>query len=151
MRRGIRWLAGLLALLPLTILAACGSPGASTTAQSASCDAVAVGDAAAGEELFRHTLSLTNGRGPNCLTCHALETDAPETVGPGLRGIANVAGSRVPALSAEEYLCQSILYPREYIVEGYPDDIILMPVTYGAALSQQQLNDLITYMLTLDG
>jgi cytochrome c2 len=84
------------------------------------------------------------------MSCHEVDNNEQLSVGPGLRGIADIAGSRVPELSAEEYLCRAIIAPREHIVAGYPEDNILMPITYGATLNRQQVNDLIAYLLTLD-
>jgi cytochrome c2 len=114
------------------------------------CEIVVPGDAEAGEELFRHTLRLSGGKAPTCMSCHEVDNNEQLSVGPGLRGIADIAGSRVPELSAEEYLCRAIIAPREHIVAGYPEDNILMPITYGATLNRQQVNDLIAYLLTLD-
>jgi cytochrome c2 len=84
------------------------------------------------------------------MSCHEVDNNEQLSVGPGLAGIADIAGSRVPDLTAEEYLCRAIIAPREHIVAGYPEDNILMPITYGATLTQQQINDLIAYLLTLD-
>jgi cytochrome c553 len=145
-----RWLATLAGLLLLAPLVGCLQGPNRTTASLPNCANVVPGDPEAGEELFRHTLRVTGGKAPTCMSCHEVDNNEQLSVGPGLRGIANVAGSRVPELSAEEYLCRAIVAPREHIVEGYPEDNILMPITYGATLTQQQINDLIAYMLTLD-
>lgn len=81
----------------------------------------------------------------NCATCHLLEPDAVR-VGPSLAGIAARAATRVPGQSAEEYIRNSILNPSDYIVEGFPD---AMQKNLGEALSSQDINDLITYLMTL--
>ena len=39
-------------------------------------------------------------------------------------GLCNGSGDKVPGLSAEEYIYQSIVYPNEYIVEGYPINVM---------------------------
>jgi cytochrome c2 len=146
----LRWLAGLAALLLLAPLAGCLQGPNRSTASLPNCDNVVPGDPEDGEELFRHTLRVSGGKAPTCQSCHEVENNEQLSVGPGLRGIADIAGSRVPDLSAEEYLCQAIIAPREHIVAGYPEDNILMPITYGATLTQQQINDLVAYLLTLD-
>jgi hypothetical protein len=46
-----------------------------------------------------------------------------------------------------DYIRTSILHPSEYIVPGFPDN--LMPQTYGEVFSETELNDLIAYLLTL--
>jgi cytochrome c2 len=146
----LRWLAPLIGLLLLAPLAGCLQGPNRTTASIPNCDNVVLGDPEAGEELFRHTLRMTGGKAPTCMSCHEVDNNEQLSVGPGLAGIADIAGSRVPDLTAEEYLCRAIIAPREHIVAGYPEDNILMPITYGATLTQQQINDLIAYLLTLD-
>ncbi|NDJ54684.1 MAG: cytochrome c [Chloroflexi bacterium] len=93
-----------------------------------------------GEELFE-----TGGAsGIPCMSCHAL--DGTQLVGPPVNGIADVAGSRVPGQSAEEYLRLSITDPSDYVVEGFSD---LMNKNYPDQLSEQDIDDLVAYMLTL--
>jgi mono/diheme cytochrome c family protein len=128
----------------LALLSACGANA------EISCTEIETGDPAAGEEIFYQTLQVSGGRAPTCVSCHNPETNAQEMVGPGLQGIGDLAPNRVPDQSAEEYLCTSIVAPQQHIVPGYPDDIILMPVTYGDTLTQEQVNDLVAYLLTLD-
>jgi cytochrome c len=69
-------------------------------------------------------------------------------VGPSLGGIANVAGQMVSGQSAEEYLHESIVSPDAYVVEGFQSGI--MPSNYGTQLSEQQINDLVAYLMTLN-
>ena len=78
----------------------------------------------------------------NCAGCHAPGGDG---AGPSLNGIANVADERVPDLSAVEYLHQSMVEPGAHVVEGYEN---IMPAF--DQLSEDDLNDLIAYMMTLD-
>lgn len=63
--------------------------------------------AAVGEELY--------GGVGGCTACHGLGTRAP-----GLLGVAGtVCETRVPELSCKEYLHQSLVDPRAYVVEGF--------------------------------
>jgi cytochrome c2 len=149
-RQGNYSMNGLALLALLALLAACGGAGDASAPQTPTCENVAPGDAAAGEELFYNTLRQTGGRAPKCIACHAVDDAEMENVGPGLLGIAETAATRVPDQTAEQYLCEAILYPREHIVEGYPEDIILMPVTYPGVLTQEQVNDLVAYLMTLE-
>jgi mono/diheme cytochrome c family protein len=156
MRTGHHWQIGIVALLAaVALLTACtrasgsSAPGASgSSAQMPSCENLVLGDPATGEELFRHTLQMTSGRAPTCITCHAVDAGEPEMVGPTLRGVAITAGTRIADTPAEQYLCNSIIRPNDYIVSGYSSGI--MPRTYVLYLSQQQVNDLVAYMATLE-
>ena len=80
----------------------------------------------------------------NCIGCHRL--DDLGDYGPGFEGIAERASTRVPDLSAEEYLRQSIVDPEAYIVEGDWQGHA-MPTTYGELYSEQDIADLIAFLL----
>jgi len=96
------------------------------------------GDPAVGEEIFE----TGGGSGVPCLACHAFD-DTP-LVGPSLRAIGEIASSRVEGVSAEEYLRQSIINPGGYIVEGYSNS---MNQDYGEKLTEDEINDLVAYLL----
>ncbi len=69
------------------------------------------------------------------------------TVGPDLTHIGSVAATRKPGMSAEEYIRESIVNPNAFIVPGFQPDI--MPQDFGTRLTQQQINDLVTYLASL--
>ncbi|MCI0711328.1 MAG: cytochrome c [Chloroflexi bacterium] len=98
------------------------------------------GDADNGKNIFRESI---DGQ-PSCETCHT--TDNSRRVGPGLGNIGTTAGERVSGQSAEQYLLSSIVEPGKYVVDGYSN---IMPTKFGDVLSDQQLLDLIAYLLTL--
>lgn len=81
----------------------------------------------------------------NCAACHSLEPGVT-IVGPSLAGIAARAASRVLGQDAQTYLRNAILYPSDYVVEGYAD---AMAKNLGALLTSAQVDDLIAYLLTL--
>ncbi|NJL56335.1 cytochrome c [bacterium] len=84
---------------------------------------------------------------PQCSTCH--HTAAGQygfSIGPNLAGVAERAGTRVAGMSAAEYLRQSILEPHDYVVSGYRD---IMYPDYSVQLTEQAIEDLIAYLLTL--
>jgi cytochrome c551/c552 len=87
-------------------------------------------------------LTLSSG----CIGCHSLD---PNQVmpGPTWRNIGNVAATRVPGQNAELYLYNSIIHPNDYLVEGFLPNIMLQ--IYQDTLSEQNLADLIAYLLTL--
>lgn len=122
-----------LAVLFSLLLAACGGGGGASEDPAVK----------AGKELFAQTVIGTQA---GCSTCHSLEPGVT-VVGPSLAGIGSRAGSAVPGLSAEEYIRQSILEPDAHLVEGFPAGT--MPKVWGTELSEEQLNQLIAYLLTL--
>ena len=69
-------------------------------------------------------------------------------LGPNLAGIGERAAATVEGLSAEEYLHQSIVDPRSHVVPGYRD---LTYPDYGIHFSEKDIQDLIAYLLTLEG
>lgn len=83
-----------------------------------------------------------------CANCHAT---TPETiiVGPSLAGVAAWAGDRIQGMDAETYIRNSILDPRAYIVEGFPEN--LMPTNFAEQFSQEEVDALVAYLFTLEG
>jgi len=104
------------------------------------------GDAARGEALAQ---SLA------CVACHIAAPTGPAWLPSGDQpGIATRAESRFTqsdysgqATTAWQYLFEAIVLPNAYIVPGYAQGI--MPANYGQTLSDQDLADLIAYLLTL--
>ncbi len=90
---------------------------------------------------------IFNSRAGGCHVCHSVEPN-DDGVGPSLADVASVAGNRVEGLSAEQYLRQSILLPDQYIVDGWPSGQML-PI-YRDALSPEELDAVISYLLTLE-
>jgi mono/diheme cytochrome c family protein len=107
------------------------------------------GNAANGDALF-HELRAEVGFA--CSTCHN-PASTQRLIGPGLQGISERAAARVDGQNAVEYLRSSILHPNDFIApaeDGGPDyPANLMPLTYAQLWSEQQLNDIIAYLLTL--
>lgn len=102
-----------------------------------------VGNPAAGEALF----NTPQGDAHACSFCHY--TDKEQTrFAPSLKGIADRAGSRVEGLSAVEYLRQSIVEPDAFIADEKKPG--RMYQHFGEILTEQQINDLVAYLLTLD-
>ena len=83
-----------------------------------------------------------------CGSCHTLEgvAGAVGVVGPGMNGIASRAEERVPGLSAEEYVRQSIEEPSAFVVEDF---FPLMP-SLRATMSDEEFETLVSFLLTLE-
>jgi cytochrome c551/c552 len=94
-------------------------------------------------KLFNET---RGGAGAGCRICHSLQPGV-KLVGPSLAGIGAQAATRVPGLSAEAYLRQSLTEPDAHVVEGYRRG--QMPPDYLSRLNQDQLEDFVAYLLAL--
>jgi mono/diheme cytochrome c family protein len=80
-----------------------------------------------------------------CGGCHTLGTISAGVVGPPLTNIGTEAETMVEGQSAEEYITTSIIDPNNFIVEGYPPDV--MPKNWGEVLSEEELSDLVAFLL----
>lgn len=81
----------------------------------------------------------------NCIACHVL---GDNSIAPRFQGLADRAGDRRPALSAEQYLFESIVDPGAFLVEGYAN---AMPANYAERLGREEIGHIIAYLRTLGG
>jgi ferredoxin/cytochrome c551/c552 len=116
---------------------------AGQTALLAFQDARLGADPEAGERLFN---GATLGASAGCQICHSLEPGV-QLVGPSLAGVATRAETRVPGMSAQDYLMQSLVDPDAHVVAGFQPG--QMRPDLADALTQQQLDDLVAFLLTL--
>ncbi len=100
------------------------------------------GDPERGRELF---FASSIGQSTGCRVCHSIKP-GERKVGPSLAGIATRAATRVPGMSAEEYIRQSIEDPGAYVVEGFPN--AMLP-DIADKLSDQDMDDIIAFLMTL--
>ena len=114
--------------LLVVALAACG--GGSSDKSASSGDP----DVAAGKALFEKTVLEGNA---GCVTCHSREPNKT-IVGPSLAGIAS---------KGEDFIRESIVNPDADVTEGFPAGT--MPPDYGQKLSEEQINQLVKYLMTL--
>lgn len=118
------------------VLTACGGGGGGATL---------TGDATKGAALYKQA-TLGPNNAPGCTTCHSLEAGVT-IVGPSHAGLADRAGTEVSGQSAEAFLRESITNPDAHVVEGFTPG--LMYKNYGKDLSEQEVADLVAYLLTL--
>jgi len=79
-----------------------------------------------------------------CLKCHSLQA-GESGFGPSLHGIATVAATRRPGLSAQEYLWESVVDPSAFkATEG------LMPVGLAAEIGKDKLFQIVCYLLSTE-
>ena len=106
-------------------------------------DAQISGDPAAGRDLF---FESSLGASASCHICHKLEPGV-DKVGPSLAGVGVRAAERIPGMSAEAYLRESIIDPDAYIVDGFSAGIMLPDLE--EKLSDEQINNLIAFLLSM--
>ncbi len=102
-----------------------------------------IGDPEHGQALFN---TFQPDAGYMCATCHWTDKE-DRLIGPGLLDIGTRAGSRVEGQNAVQYLYNSIVNPGAYLVEGFSDG--LMPRNWAQIYTQEEINDIIAYLLTL--
>ncbi len=132
-----------IALVSVLGFTACStSTGEATTTTPAA----TVGDPERGRQIWDDGGGVLQG---SCSACHSV--DGSEYLGtyqaPTLQGVSGRAEDRVPGLSAEEYLRESIVDPVAYIVDGYFVDA--MPKGYKILLSEEDIDSLVAFLLTL--
>lgn len=139
--RRLRW--GVISMvLVLSVLpAACGGGDAVGTGTQGE----VVGDAARGERLYKQT-SIGAASAPGCITCHALEPDIL-LVGPSHAGVGTGAATAVAGTSAEQFLTESITDPDAVVTEGFSKGVMYQ--NYGRDLSDQEIADLVAFLLTM--
>ncbi len=131
--------------------------------------AQSIGNPEHGEELFN---AMQPETGFACATCHYTDT-TEQLVGPGLMGVADpqhdhsahAAGEDDHAQEADDhehetetvdtaailervdYIREAIVNPSAFVVPEFPDNV--MPKVYGDLFTEEELNDLIAYLITL--
>jgi cytochrome c oxidase subunit 2 len=80
-----------------------------------------------------------------CGSCHTLKAAGTTgTIGPDLDNLTADAKTAGQPLTA--FVRQSIVDPNAYIQKGYPKNV--MPQTFGKALSKQELDSLVQYLIS---
>ena len=89
-----------------------------------------------------------------CNSCHVTpglpEVDAA-MLGPDQTYMGDVAATRREGYTAEEYIRESIVDPGAFVVEECPlgQCLEVMPVNYGDLFSEEELNAVVAYLLSL--
>jgi mono/diheme cytochrome c family protein len=112
------------------------APTTSTTPGATSSTEEAKGDPAAGKQVF------TTSAQPPCASCHTLqEAGASGTVGPNLDDVLKGKDAA--------FIHESIVDPNAEVASGFSAGI--MPQTYGDQLDDQQLADLVAFLVQATG
>lgn len=127
-----------LAVVLLMLTAACAASISTNTPEN-----TPQGDASRGDVLFHNGANDA----PACGTCHqTVEGASGYSIGPNLNHIGMRAGNRIEGMDAPAYIKDSILHPSHYVVRGYFNG---MYNAYAQKFSEQDVNDLVAYLLTL--
>ncbi len=137
-----------IALLAIVILSRCApaeTPAATATppATAATATGPVQPDPARGEALFRTFVPEARYA---CVTCH-LPNSTQALLGPGLLGIGDSVSPCDPQQALEDYLRESILETDACLTPGF--SARLMPGVYAEVYSEQDVDDLVAWMLTL--
>ncbi|MEM7342942.1 MAG: cytochrome c [Chloroflexota bacterium] len=123
-------------------LSACGGSSTSTD-NTIDLESRPAGNVSQGETLFADK---------GCVACHSLEPGKVQ-VGPSIVGVASRSEETIKrstytgqATTAKGYLIESIVEPKVYIVEEFDP---LMSETIARTLTEEELDDIVEYMLTL--
>jgi hypothetical protein len=112
--------------------------------------ALAAGSPANGQAVFQAQHALPDGSAWACQSCHSVDPSGLRLIGPGLWNIANRSYLNEVGQTAPEYIRNSILHPQDYIAPADgPAWALNMPGGWDVVLSEQELNDLVAYLLTL--
>lgn len=131
----------LIAVLFANLLMACGEN--QTDSQASSQTLVKTGEALFQQTQLKHRSTTEQALG--CIVCHRLDGEA--SVAPSLVGVGTRAKVMIEGKAASDYLRESIVNPDAHIVSGYEPSI--MPNNYAQVLSDDDINALIAYLLTL--
>lgn len=90
-----------------------------------------------------------------CGACHKIGSiGEAHKVGPDLTYIGLTAGERVPDLTAEQYIRQSILEPNAYLAPECPNSACMpniMPQNFSTRLSAAQIDTMVAFLLAQQG
>jgi mono/diheme cytochrome c family protein len=105
-----------------------------------------IGDAEAGRLVFENggANEVTAEFPYLCAGCHTLDGSEGAREGPDLQGISQRASETVPGLSAAQYIHQSIMDPRAFVVDGYS----YMSAAPSRLFSEEEIADLVAFLLT---
>lgn len=111
---------------------------------------VSIADPAAGEALYNQMMTFSDGLEWSCAICHSINPDGSQVgLGPNQWGLRDRAPQYMPAQygSVESYIYDSIINPNAYVRDGFSANV--MPQEYHSLLSEEQILNLVAYLMTL--
>ncbi len=103
-----------------------------------------------GDSMVEMGREIVHGGRGFCFNCHSIGGEGGGTQGPNLEGVGARAATRVPGLSAAQYLAQSLYEPSAYVVDGFAPS---MPAATEPpiAIDDLEILTVIAYLQTLGG
>lgn len=128
-------------------------PPTEAPTEAAAVPAGAAGDAANGQTVFNTAHALPDGVSWACSACHSVDASEMVMIGPGLYNVSvhGVGHQADPNLTPEEYIHNSIINPQD-VIAPHPQGAqwpLQMPQGFGEVLTEQEINDLVAYLMTL--
>jgi mono/diheme cytochrome c family protein len=106
-------------------------------------DVTTLGDLSGGDATKGQALYSTYA----CAGCHNNAAQGPNTKGTWYRTLTQrIKEPANSALTGEQFLAQTILYPNAYVTSGYGTGV--MPQNFGTLMDLTQLKDIIAYLKT---
>ena len=102
-----------------------------------------------GECLFLNVPDSVGSQSLWCYQCHLIEGISIGGIGPELAHIGADAGTRMPGMSAEEYIRESIVDPELFVAEGVlraTKGLMTSDITEG--LTEEEVDALVAFLLT---
>lgn len=111
------------------------------------------GDPVRGQTVFNTPHQMPDGMSWICATCHSVAPERNLLIGPGLWDVSihGVEHQHQPGVTAEEYIRTSIVNPQDFLAP-HPQGgqwVIPMPTTWAEVLTEQEIADLVAYVMTL--
>ena len=135
-------------ILLVSMLSACDSSDDATLdpLDSVTEEATEAVEISEGERIFT---TFYDDAGFSCLTCHAVDSDT-RRLGPGLLSIeARFETYSIEVVDLDTYIREAIVDPAAFIVPSEsPYPVNIMPRNYAEILTEQEIDDLVDYILS---
>lgn len=126
-------------------------PPTEAPTEEAAVPAGAAGDPANGQTVFNTAHALPDGVSWACSACHSVDSSEMVMIGPGLYNVSVRSETYDVEAGGEAYIHNSIVNPQDFLAP-HPQGAtwpLPMPEGFGEVLTEQEINDLVAYLMTL--
>ncbi len=108
------------------------------------------GDPETGQRIFQGEAEIDGFLA--CKTCHSFEPGKEDLIAPNLLEVSIQGETRIPGVSADEYIRRSIRVHDDYVVEGYEPGLLvsMQGKDYQEVLTDGQTEHLVAFLMSLD-